>query len=236
MRSKSLPKTLAQTAGKPLAFALMLTSLLANAQTHSFSGKTDAKGYWKIQTNYASRSTVVRFFNIQDEPIYQETLPGKYVKLNKRTIRLFDQMLDRVVNQQLLASQVKAHDLLASNDSRFVNAASTTDYAPEEVSSLAIPEAGKAFRVSPMINSMGKLRVSFLNPNEKIINIELMDEEERTIYYNELSQRTGYKRDFDVTHMANGRYRLQLRGAGETHTYWLTVDKNSHQFDLKPIK
>lgn len=231
---KTLPKQLIRTASSLLTALLLFTSLSVRAQSEYYSGNHLDKGFWKIQTDYTTRNTVIRFFNARNEPIYQETLHGKYVKLTKKNIRLFDQMLDRVVNNQLLVSQVKSYDLLASSDLRFISTAK--NHVPEDVSSVSLPEAQKTFQANPLINSLGKLRVNFINPDQKRINIELTDEDIRTVFYNEYSQVAGYNRYFDVSHMRSGRYRLQLKGAGQTYAYWLTIDNSGHQLDLKPAR
>jgi hypothetical protein len=231
---KTVETQITKTVGSLLAIALLFTSLLATAQPDYRSEKEPGKGYWKIQTDYDTRSTVIRFFNARNEPIYQETLLGKYVKLTKRNIRLFDETLDRVVNSQLLASQVKSHDLMASSDVRF--ASTVKNYAPEETSSEMKPEESKTFMVHTLVNPIGKLRVNFVNPNQKLVGIELTDESARTIYYNELNHLAAYNRNFDISHMMTGSYRLQVKGAGQTNEYLLTIDKSNHHYELKPAK
>ncbi|MFD1143271.1 hypothetical protein ACFQ4C_19240 [Larkinella insperata] len=228
---KTLSKQFTKTVGGLLTALFFLASLSVSAQSENQPGTKAAKGYWKIQTDYASRSTVVRFFNDRNEPVYQETLPGKYVKLTKRNIRLFDEMLDRVVNSQLLASQVRSSELLASNDVRFTR--TTPRYELEETSSMRLSEANKTFLVKPWINSLGKLRVHFANPEQKLVSIELTDETARTVYFNDLSRLEGYNRYLDVTQMLSGKYRLQVKKAGEKMVYWLTIDKPNRQYALK---
>lgn len=230
---KSFSKQFTKTVGGLLTAVLLLTHLVVHAQSDDQPENRSAKGYWKVQTDYASRSTVVRFFNDRNEPIYQETLPGKYVKLTKRNIRLFDEMLDRVVNSQLLASQVRSSELLASNDVRFTR--TTPRYELEETSSLLVSETNKSFLVNPWVNSLGKLRVHFANPEQKLVSIELTDETARTVYYTELSRLSGYNRYLDVTQMLSGKYRLQVKKAGDKKVYWLTIDKSARQYVLKPI-
>ncbi len=216
-----------------LVLLLLFSTLVGSAQPDYHSGSDVTKGYWKIQTDYNTRSTVIRFFNARQEPVYQETLRGQYVKLTKRNIRLFDEMLDRVVNNQLLASQVRSSDLLASNDAGLSKTSRV--YAYEETSSV-VPEFNAKFLVNPLVNSYGKLRINFANPDRKQVIIELTDESTNLIHYRELNRQAGYNRYFDVTHLLSGKYRLQVKGAGETKNYWLTIDKPYHRYELKAEK
>jgi hypothetical protein len=150
---------------KALLVLLLLFSTIVGRAQPDYRSESDAeKGYWKIQTDYGTRNTVIRFFNARHETMYQETLRGQYVKLTKRNIRLFDEMLDRVVNNHLLAWQVRSSELLVSNES--VLSKTSQVYAYEETPSV-VPEFNAKFLVNPMVNSYGKLRINYVNPDRK---------------------------------------------------------------------
>ncbi|RCR67795.1 hypothetical protein [Larkinella punicea] len=217
-----------------LVLLLLFSTLVGYAQPDYHSGPDVDKGYWKIQTDYGTRNTVIRFFNARNEPVYQETLRGQYVKLTKRNIRLFDEMLDRVVNNHLLASQVRSSELLASNDVGYSKVSAV--YAYEETPPSVVPEFNSKFLVNPLVNSYGKLRINYANPDRKQVIIELTDESTNVIHYRELNRQAGYNRYFDVTHLLSGKYRLQVKGAGETMNYWLTIDKPDQRYELKAEK
>ncbi|WP_460674077.1 hypothetical protein [Larkinella ripae] len=231
---KPVLNSITKTAGRLLAVAFLLVSALATAQPHYRSVHEPGKSYWKIQTDYATRNTVIRFYNAQNEAIYQETLLGKYVKLNRRNIRLFDEMLSRVVNSQLLASQVKSYDLMASNVAGFVHYKAVNHL--EEESTLVSISENRSFVANTLVNEAGKLRVNFSNPNQKKVLIELTDETARTVYYNESSHLAGYNRYFNITHLLSGKYRLQVNSPEQKLAYWLTVDKPNRQYELIPVK
>lgn len=220
-----------------LAMLFLFTALVATAQPDYHSGADQSKGYWKIQTDYATRNTVIRFFNARNEPIYQETLMGKYVKLTKRNMRLFDEMLNRMVNSELLASQVKSYDLVASNDFSYSSASSSNRYAPEEKPSEEfVPIENRLFMANPWVTNTAKLRVNFANPEQKKVLIELTDEESQTVYYNESSHLAGYNRYFDIRHLTSGKYRLKLKSPDQTLNYLVTINKPYHDYTLKAIK
>jgi hypothetical protein len=217
-----------------LATLLLFTTLVATAQPDYHAGKVPAKGYWKLQTDYATRNTIIRFFNDRDEPVYQETIMGKYIKLTKRNIRLFDEMLNRVVNSELLASQVKAYDLVATND--FSYSSASANYKLEETPAMFIPEDNKGFMANPWITKVGKLRVNFANPGQKKVQIELTDEMSEVIYYSESSHLTTYVRYLDTRHLSSGKYRLQLKSPDRTLTYWVKINKPYHEYELTAAK
>ncbi|WP_379840607.1 hypothetical protein [Larkinella bovis] len=217
-----------------LTAAFLFMSLSVSAQPDAYSTRESGKGYWKIQTDYATRSTVIRFYQGSNEPIYQETLHGKYVKLTRRNMRLFDEMLDRVINSHLLASQLRSYDLLASNDLRFSRTALNVESADSKP--VVMTDANRTFMVNPLVNEKGKLRINFANPAEKPVVIELTDENVQTVYYNEMSRLAGYNRYFDVTHLLSGRYRLQVKRGSERLAYWLTIDKPNRRYELKAAR
>jgi hypothetical protein len=219
-----------------LALFLLFTTLVVSAQPDYQPGPNSGKGYWKIQTDYATRNTVIRFFNANNDPVYQETLKGKYVKLTKRNMRLFDEMLNRVVNNELLASQVKAYDLVASNGNDFNYSSASTSYVPDEIPTVFTMGNTKGFLANPLITNAGKLRVNFANPDQKKVLVELTDEMSQTVYYTEWTHLAGYNRYFDTRHLGSGKYRLLLKSPDRTLTYWVTINKPYHQYELKAAK
>jgi hypothetical protein len=66
------------------------------------------KGYWRLRTDYAKRFTLIEIFTWDKKLVYQERLPGKYLKLSLRNTQFLDQLCDRLLENQLIASQVKS--------------------------------------------------------------------------------------------------------------------------------
>ncbi|GAB3899104.1 hypothetical protein GCM10028803_19640 [Larkinella knui] len=219
-----------------LVLLLLFTTLVGRAQPDYRAETNPGKGYWKIQTDYATRNTVIRFFNARHEAVYQETLRGKYVKLTKRNVRLFDEMLNRVVNSELLASQVKAYDLVATTDGRYTGTATSTSYVPEEVPAVFTPIENREFLANPFVNELGRLRINFANPDQKKVLIEITDDVSQTVYYTEWTHVAGYSRYFDTRHLISGKYRLLLKSPDKTLAYWLTINKPYHEYELKAAK
>ena len=72
------------TAALRLSLVLLFLSLapLAHAQTQP---ATALRGYWNLETNLTTRDyTIVRFYNGQDQLIYQERLDNVCLDLSRR--------------------------------------------------------------------------------------------------------------------------------------------------------
>jgi hypothetical protein len=142
-----------------------------------------------------------------------------------------------MVNSELLASQVKSYDLLASNDFQYSSAHSSNRYVPDEKPSEEfVPVENRLFIANPWVTNTAKLRVNFANPKAKKVQIELTDEESNVVYYNESSYLAGYNRYFDIRHLNSGKYRLKLKSPDETLNYLVTINKPYHEYTLKSIK
>ena len=98
----------------PIIILLALLPVLitpALAQTYVESDK----GYWQVHTDPNSRNTIVQFFDGSNQLLYQETMPKKYIKLNKRNVRQFDVLLGKLMARELLSGKVKSYDLVADS-------------------------------------------------------------------------------------------------------------------------
>ncbi|MDB5235754.1 MAG: hypothetical protein JWR44_2747 [Hymenobacter sp.] len=82
-----------------LVFFLFLTSL-AHAQTQPAA----LPGYWNVETNLTTRDyTLVRFYNGQDQLVYEENLPNLCLDLSRRRgqCRRTKSQLDATLQQVL---------------------------------------------------------------------------------------------------------------------------------------
>jgi hypothetical protein len=88
---------------KKAILILMLTGLtyFANAQKVPMSDK----GYWVIESSKQNpKQSVIKFYNLDDKLVYQETITGKKVKIdNNRTRKALNQTL-------LIALEGKTHN------------------------------------------------------------------------------------------------------------------------------
>ncbi|MCB2408797.1 hypothetical protein [Hymenobacter lucidus] len=94
----------------PLLLFFLLLSTLAQAQTTA--ARLPQGGYWNVETNLATRDyTIIRFYNNQDQLIYEEKLPNLCLDLSRgtslcrRTIGQLNGALQQVLHDPATASQ-----------------------------------------------------------------------------------------------------------------------------------
>lgn len=90
-----------------LAFFLFLVLLVLCVSTQSWAQQHATKpslpGYWNIETNSKTRDyTIVRFYNNQDQLVYEERLNDVYLDLRKgrRASRELTSALQHVLREQ----------------------------------------------------------------------------------------------------------------------------------------
>lgn len=89
-----------------LFFGLLFTVLTSFAQDKtpekSKAGRyVSEKGYWNIESNQKTpRNSIIRFYNIQNQLVYEEAIQGMKVRINKRKVLL---CLKNVLEQSVLA-------------------------------------------------------------------------------------------------------------------------------------
>jgi hypothetical protein len=126
-----------------LIIPLLLTHVVVSyGQQHTFhTSESKDKGYWKFRTDYATRRTLVWFYTKDHALIYKEELAGKYLKPSKSNIRSLNQILERLQDKQMVASQTNPKELLA--------------YGREKSSAdIDVKEAGKEV---PLVAAVGKV-------------------------------------------------------------------------------
>lgn len=74
-----------------------------------------AREQWQIRTNAGAKSTVILFFDGQKNKIYEETIPGKYIKLTGCNIAKINKTFDQIAGKTMVLNQVKT-DPLTSPD------------------------------------------------------------------------------------------------------------------------
>ncbi|MGV3557078.1 hypothetical protein [Larkinella arboricola] len=239
MDIKTLPQPFFHGLQRLLIACLVMTSLAASAQSDYYARTDSTKAYWKLQTDAASQKTLIRFFNHRHEPVYQETLSGRYVKLTPRNIRLFDQMLQRLVTNQLVSAQVKSHELVASSTNVPRQAVSTYWERPVSTSFiLDYPE--KPAGLSPLrsdvaLSNIGRLKIHTLNIREEPILVTLQDDQGRYVY-KEKTSLLNFNRTLNLTQLPEGRFRLEVDGSQKDHTYQLIIQDNPRSYQLRAIR
>ncbi|WP_439581796.1 hypothetical protein [Dyadobacter bucti] len=196
---------------------LQAVNLPLSAQGHYAKDEPD-KGYWQVYTDYRTGNTAIQFFNAAQQLVYKETLSRKYVKLTKRNIRRFDNLLTKLTAGNVLNTSVKTYDLVA--DSR------TTPrdvFRPEAI----FAEPTNAHQTSEsnvyVVRAVGRLRIILKNPYQEHFDVSIVDDHLRTIHY-EGVRKSDYSRWFDLSNLAAGVYKVNVAGQRIRLNYKLTVD------------
>jgi hypothetical protein len=216
---------------KRIHFALMLAPALwlasfvpaaaqAAAQSVAYVSSPQAyveadKGYWQVHTDPNSRNTVVQFFDGANNLLYQESMARKYIKLTKRNVRLFDELLAKLMARELLSEKVKAYDIVA--DSR-------TDYRSASEPEWSAPSVNiKTAMSNVYVVQKGKMKVILKNPAQENYDIRIVDSELRTIYHEQIKDST-YGRWFDMSKLGQGSYSVYISSPRKKLNYKLVID------------
>ncbi len=173
------------------------------------------KGYWQVHTDPNSRNTVVQFFDGENHLLYQETMARKYVKLSNRNVRLFDELLAKLMARELLSEKVKAYDIVA--DSR-------TDYRSMSEPEWSAPSVTMKTATSNVyVVQKGKMKVILKNPAQENYDIRIVDSALRMIYHEQVKDLT-YGRWFDMSKLGEGTYSVHISSPRKKLNYKLVID------------
>jgi hypothetical protein len=194
---------------------LCLNVVAQNEQSYYRNRYESSNGYWTLYTDYASRHTTVKFYTATDQLLYEEVLAGQYVKLNKKNVRLFNEMLTRLTNQDLVASVVKPTSLVTN----YTHSPAESSFfsARSQAAELTVEEKSvdKTLLVNTVfLNESEKLQVLFHNPKGQRVKVLLKNAADQVVYQ-EHSFLLKYNRSFDLSGVDAGVYALIITGAGE---------------------
>lgn len=197
---------------------MLLSSVNCSLLAQSYYSNSEAdKGYWQVYTDYKTGNTVIQFFNSKQQLTYKETLSKKYVKLTKRNVRRFDQLLSRLTDSNLLGSTVKSYDLVADSRTTFRK---VFEPKPEEITSSSYHQTSET---NVYIVKQGRLRIILKNPFKEHFDVRIIDDQLRTIHYEDIDE-TGYNRWFDISKLVQGIYKIRINSPRVKLYYNLGVD------------
>ncbi|WP_348073021.1 hypothetical protein [Dyadobacter sp.] len=173
--------------------ALFFVQINAEAQPYQATGakveNESQNGHWRILTNAASRRTQVQFFGPDRQLLYEEALPEKWIKQNKKTQKQLDKLLAQILANQLLIARLKTEDLPPKlTDPTTANLNVSQDRSSHSAS----------YSVHASINSDAKLYIVVDNPERFRYKIELLDYKQRSVYQ-EFTSHDHYRRRLDVS-------------------------------------
>jgi hypothetical protein len=200
-----------------LAFMQAISVRLV-AQSYYSPEKSD-HGYWQVHTDYKTKNTIVRFFDADHQPMYQETMSRKYIKLTKRNVRKFDELLSKLMSKNMLKSGIEAHDIVA--DSRIGFHDTYKAEPPAEFKTIVSDPKMAAHNV--YVTGQGKIKLILKNPLEEFYQVTIDDDQMRTIYTEQIKA-SSYGRWFDVSKLPEGTYSINIYNAHKKLNYKLTID------------
>jgi hypothetical protein len=178
------------------------------------------RGYWRLRTDYAKRFTLIEIFTWEKKLVYQERLPGKYLKMSLRNTQFLDQLCDRLLENQLIASQVKSLPLPEEAHPDFYRNAATSAALPTEV---MLPLDAETLQANAVLNETGKLKALFRNPTLGNVSVWLSNEN-GDVLYQEFSRLASYHRTFDLRDLGKGIYTLKIQNNREKYVRQLRLD------------
>ncbi|WP_288426105.1 hypothetical protein [uncultured Spirosoma sp.] len=152
------------------------------------------RGYWRLNTLASTQTTQVQFFSPAHQLLYEERMSGRWVNLTRKNQKQFDQLLDQLVSNQLLATRIKTTQLPESAD----------ELIPADLVPVATAQSIRA-----TTNSRGELFLAIDNPAYAAINVSVMDRDQAL--YEESASKGQYRRKLDVSAVDGDACRLLVR-------------------------
>jgi hypothetical protein len=214
-------------------FMLLLLAQTGQAQvdhtTPEIAAGTDPdRGYWRLKTQAATRSTLVQFFGLNKQLLYEEILPEKWVKLSRKNQKQFDQLLAQLLANQLLADRIKTEPMpptpvepvppqvtLRSNTSHYYS------------STMA------AYRVHAYVNPTGKLYLIVDNPDRLRYKILVSDQNNREVY-EEFTNHNKYMRKLDLSALPYDSYQLLVQIDNKPFIYKISRQDTRFAYSIQP--
>lgn len=182
-------------------------STLATAQPAvQYVTVTDSgNGYWRAHTDPALGNTTVRFFNRNRQVLYEETLNGRYFDFNRSNVSALDNLLAKLMANELVKASVKAKPL--ASESVYYKSKRLKIPAVERRSALNRPE-GFEVHMS-VLPDQGKLLVEITNPPGYRVHLYLEDSQGQALFYNSVVKPVHVQR-FGLNDLTDGTYTVRV--------------------------
>ena len=208
---------------------LLLHALTGQAQYDKTIPQIDSShGYWRLNTQAVTRSTVIQFFGTSKQLLYEEILPGKWVKLSRKNQKQFDRLLEQLLANQLLTSRIKT-ELLPPTPAETVL---PNGSAPSETDSNASPTK-TASVVHAYVSQAGKLYLIVNNPDRLRYKIQLIDQLNRTLY-EEFNNHPQYRRKLDLSALAYDAYQVIVQIDNKPVIYKIRRQDTQSAYRIQP--
>ncbi|MGG7665557.1 hypothetical protein [Dyadobacter sp. BHUBP1] len=210
---------------------LLLQALHFGVQAQSapqghLSAKADSSGsYWRVLTDARSRNTRVQFFGNDHVLLYEEELPDKWIRQNKRNQRRLNKLLAEISANKLIMTRLKTEELPVEPVRK--------DVPPStEMHQGDVINAPYQFNVT--INSAGKVRLAVNNPASLRYKIEIADYRDRVVYQ-EFTNHDQYRRYFDISLVTGDTAKVILTIDEKRFVYNIRREQRGSSYSVDPV-
>ena len=188
------------------------------------------QGSWRLKTDATTRRTQIQFFGVDQQLLYEETLPEKLVKLSRRNQMELDQLLAELLTNQLLTTRLKTKVLPPTPIKPSLSRGSVKVHSNPNTTSNEVPCQVRAY-----INRAGKLHVLVDNPNRWRYTIKIFDSWNRLLH-EEFSNHNQYHHALDLSGLARDSYQILIRltNKPDLYTYKLRIGGSNSTYSLEP--
>ena len=217
-------------------FAWLTVFMLLNAQTGKAQVEQttrqpvadSSRGYWRLNTQADSRTTLIQFFGPNHQLLYVENLPEKWVKLSRKNQKQFDQLLEQLVDNQLVTSRIKTEILPPTPELPTPANVTVRSNSPQNA-----PSADATYRVHAYVNSIGKLYMVVDNPERLRYKILVADQKDRTLY-EEFTNHDQYRRKLDLSPLSRDSYQLVVQIDNKPFIYNIRRQDTRFAYSIQP--
>jgi len=189
-----------------------LVAQSGNGKVRDFSQRSSdsSTGYWQLKTQVATRTTVIQFFGPNQQLLYEEIMPERWVKLSRRNHQEFDLLLAKLMANSVLARRIKTNVLPRLPPE-------SNGPLPEQPKTDTLGNQPRGV-VYAFINQYGKMRVLVDNPGNKAYSIELFNRQGKPLY-REFTALKQYRRWLDLSELEDGPHKLIVKLEGQPTLY-----------------
>jgi hypothetical protein len=203
------------------------TALAQNGEYYRSPVVAD-KGHWQLSTNYITRSTVIRFYDREERVIYEETLPGKYIKLTEQNMETIDQAFNRLMNNRLVLDEVTPIALPEANFTASSRAHTLSRDLPAEPTAVASNAKRLGITFFKLIHRRA-FKLVFINPFEDNVFIRLKNELGEAVYNEVAEHAKEYSRVFDLSSLEDGIYTFEIANTHEKQSRRVRLSSRKEQ-------
>ncbi|MVM38998.1 hypothetical protein GO730_18020 [Spirosoma sp. HMF3257] len=208
---------------------------MAQSQPNVYDAPTppdSAKGYWRLYTDYNSGLTRVSFYTTNHELLYQEKMKDRYIKLTKRTVAQFNDLLMKLVDGHLVADRVRSYDLLVSthgiNPPRF----SLSQAVEQPTESPQTPSDQLLVNLLPIQDK--KVKLWYRNLTQQPLLISIKDEFSQNMYRTVSLAKTNSEL-FNLSQLPPGHYRFLIESGLNIVHYSLIIPEEDGFIKLNRV-